>query len=79
MLSEVDKVVSVNGIYSGFKSFVQEKVKNLVEQKMTVGVAKLRLLPRTGGIRLIENMGSHLNLPFIQAIMILSVHFMLLL
>ena len=34
---------------------------------MTVGVAKLRLLPRTGGVRVIENMGSHLSLPFIQA------------
>ena len=43
-------------------------MKKLVEQKMTVGVAKLRLLPRMGGVRVIENMGSHLSLPFIQAI-----------
>ena len=51
-------------------SGVQEKVKIWVEKKMTVGVAKLRLLPRTGGIRMIENMGSHLNLPFVQVIIL---------
>ena len=41
-------------------------MKELVEQKQTVGVAKLRLLPRVGGVRLIANMGSRLNLPFVQ-------------
>ena len=45
---------------------LQEEVKKLVEQKITLGVAKLRFLPRTGGVRPIENMGSHLNLPFLQ-------------
>ena len=41
-------------------------MKELVELKQTVGVAKLRLLPRVGGVRLIANMGSRLNLPFVQ-------------
>ncbi|XP_065897051.1 telomerase reverse transcriptase-like isoform X2 [Dysidea avara] len=44
----------------------QDEVKELVELKQTVGVAKLRLLPRVGGVRLIANMGSRLNLPFVQ-------------
>ncbi|XP_065897074.1 telomerase reverse transcriptase-like isoform X2 [Dysidea avara] len=44
----------------------QDKVKEIVELKQTVGVAKLWLLPRVGGVRLIANMGSRLNLPFVQ-------------
>ena len=37
-----------------------------VEQKMTVGVAKLWMLPRMGGVMVIESMGSHLSLSIIQ-------------
>ena len=45
---------------------LQDDVKEIIEKKQTVGVAKLRLLPRVGGVRLIANMGSCLNLPFTQ-------------
>lgn len=63
MLTEVDKVIIMH-CTDLKQSCTQEGVKKLIEQKMTVGIAKLRLLPRTGGVKLIENMGSHLNLPF---------------